>query len=387
MTIDLVSRAMVTTTAATLGLCGIGDPAKRQTWSGTPWQIRRELLDVPGITVKTLDGDIQSRLLRRFLQVVSAIQYGQTCDLGRGRIFRIARAIKVSRRLSPEVCSQRLHLGTFMLPKLTAQASQKDYIFCDSTWNTLSRSSSNMPRYRRYLKLDAERLEARSYEQAEHIFAISEYVKDNLITHYRVPSAKVTVVGTGLGIIAPFHGPKDYSNGKILFVAKGRFEDKGGHLVLSAFAKAKRENPNLSLTIVGQAHYPEQYGIVPGIETHGFVSLEKLQELFDTHSMFVMPAKNEPWGLVYLEALACRMPIIGLRANAFPEISQNGKFGTILDDDNPETLANVLVNSFKSPSNLEQVGLAGQAFCLERYTWKRTVAVMLDVILSGSSSR
>ena len=259
------------------------------------------------------------------------------------------------------------------MPRFASKASSKDYIFSDSTWNSWSQFSTIMSRYRPHLILEADRLEALSYEQAEHIFSTSEYVKDNLITHYRVPPSKVSVVGTGLGAIAPYHGPKDYSNGKILFVAKGRFEDKGGHLVLSAFAQAQKANPRLSLTIVGQSHYPQEYGTIPGITTHGFVSLKTLQELFETHSLFVMPAKNEPWGLVYLEALVCRMPIIGLRANAFPEISQNGKFGTMLEDDDPTTLAAAMLSAFDS-STLERTGIAGQAFCLQHFTWKLTVA-------------
>ena len=40
-------------TTVTIGLCGIGDPAQRQTWSGTPWRVRRELLNCPGVCVKT----------------------------------------------------------------------------------------------------------------------------------------------------------------------------------------------------------------------------------------------------------------------------------------------------------------------------------------------
>lgn len=368
---------------ATIGLIGLGDPALRQTWSGTPWQIRRALLEVPGINVRTLDADIPSGLGRRLLQVIAALQYRQTCDLGRGTLFRAVRARKVSKALPPGSCDCRLHFGTLTFPKAASDKTQKDYIFCDATWNTWSQYASSMSRYRPKLNAEADRLEGYSYEQAEHIFAISEYVRDNLISHYRVPQNKVSVVGTGLGVIEPFYGPKDYSNGKILFVAKGRFEDKGGHLVLSAFARAKRANPNLTLTIVGQSHYPDQYGSVPGIETFGFVSLEKLQELFNTHSLFVMPAKNEPWGLVYLEALACRMPIVGLRANAFPELSQDGKVGIILENETPDSLAEALLNAFQSPEILEAKGHAGQSYCLERFTWKQTAARMLDVMLEG----
>jgi glycosyltransferase involved in cell wall biosynthesis len=90
---------------------------------------------------------------------------------------------------------------------------------------------------------------------------------------------------------------------------------------------------------------------------------------------------------VYLEALACRMPIVGLRANAFPELSQGGKVGFILDDETPDALAETLLSAFQSPEILETKGQAGQSFCLERFTWKQTVARMLDVMLEGRTAK
>lgn len=45
--------------------------------------------------------------------------------------------------------------------------------------------------------------------------------------------------------IEPFTGEKDYENVHILFVAKLRFDDKGGLLLLEGFKKAQRKNPRL----------------------------------------------------------------------------------------------------------------------------------------------
>jgi len=213
----------------------------------------------------------------------------------------------------------------------------------------------------------------------EHIFTISEYVKDDLIHHYQINPQKITVVGTGLGVIKPYLGAKDYSNGKILFAAKGRFEDKGGNLVLKAFEMASTTNPNMELIIVGQNEYTEQLK-GKNIKTYGFISIEELQNIFNECSLFLMPAINEPWGLVYLEALACKMPIVGLNRNSFPEISQNGKYGFGLDDENPEKLCKVLLEAFSDNKKLEEMGKAGQEFCLEKFSWSKTVSRIMSVI-------
>jgi len=218
------------------------------------------------------------------------------------------------------------------------------------------------------------------YRQVEHIFATSRYVRQDLMDHYGVPAGKVTVVGTGLGVIQPFHGAKDYANGKILFAAKGRFEDKGVPMVLAAFERARRRNPALQLTIVGQE--PGSLGIsgLPNVTVPGFVPIEDLQRLFETHSLFLMPARNEPWGLVYLEAMACRMPIVGLNRNAFPEFTDGGKYGFGLDEADPDTLARIMVEVFEQPARLERMGAAAQAWCLEQYTWEKTVGRIVETI-------
>ena len=113
---------------------------------------------------------------------------------------------------------------------------------------------------------------------------------------------------------------------------------------------------------------------------HGFVSLEALQAMFDTHALFLMPAYNEPWGLVYLEAMACKMPVMGLNRNSFPELSGHGQYGFIINQPDPVQIAYTLIEAFQRPSILHLMGEQAQAFCLEHYSWENTVSRMLDVI-------
>jgi glycosyltransferase involved in cell wall biosynthesis len=238
-----------------------------------------------------------------------------------------------------------------------------------------------MKGYSKLMLKHAETLEKESYHQMDHIFSISTYVRDNLISHYEVDPKKITVVGTGLGIIEPYFGPKNYNNGKIIFVAKGRFSDKGGPLVLEAFKLAQMVNPSLELCIVGQSEY-EGIEDISNLKTYGFISIDALQQLFNEASLFLMPATNEPWGLVYLEALACKIPIVGLNMNGFPEISRNGEYGYILNDYSPSALSQVILDAFSSPKNLESMGLNGQNYCLKNFSWDHTASKIINVINS-----
>jgi glycosyltransferase involved in cell wall biosynthesis len=306
-----------------INICSIGDPKDPKTWSGTPFTIYSELKSRACLGIAFNSMAFSSKICRVLIRLVSLFYYGKSVDLGHGRIERSLNAKKCFNETLKSNTNITLHTGTMDMPFSKYPECQKHFLFCDSTFNLWSSYATNKGLYSKKLLRDAEKLEIQSYSQFEHIFSISEYVKDNLISHYGLSPEKITVVGTGLGVIEPYFGEKHYSNNKILFAAKGRFEDKGGFLVIEAFKIAKNSNPNLELIIVGQNNYTSKINL-PNVKTYGFIPKEALQKLFNECSLFLMPAINEPWGLVYLEALACKMPIVGLNRNSFPEISGGG---------------------------------------------------------------
>ena len=223
-----------------LNICALGDPTKRKTWSGTPYNIYTEL------TKRRLCGQaFDARVSgpwERVLAGISSMLYGKI-DTGRAPLRRYARALHVKAKTKQAPSPYTLHMGTLSLPFPKGPASQKHYLLCDSTWNLWSRYATDLPRYSDRTHAMYDKLERTSYAQMHHIFSISEYVKQNLVEHYGVPAEKITVVGTGLGAIQPFQGRKVYESKKILFTAKGRFRDKGGHLVIKAFERALANRP------------------------------------------------------------------------------------------------------------------------------------------------
>jgi len=357
-----------------INIVSLGNPQDPKTWSGTPFHIFKELEKL-GRCDKAFSSELIS-FAEKILSKLSKLFYFNSENSERAFIQRFLRAGKISKKTLG--FNPVLHLGTLDLPFLI-HPKQNHYLYCDSTWNLYSKHSISEKKTTKIVSVIAERLEQKSYQQVKHIFTISEYVKTDLIEHYKIPQEKITVAGTGLGIINPYYGEKDYSNHKILFAAKGRFKDKGGDLVLKAFKYINKEIPDARLTIVGQNEYTSTIK-EPNIVAHGYIPDKQLQEIFNTHSLFLMPAYNEAWGLVYLEAMACKMPIIGLNRNSFPEISSYGEYGFGLDEDNAEQLANVVIKAFKDPDNIYHIGLRAQKYCLKKYTWDNVVKTIIERI-------
>jgi glycosyltransferase involved in cell wall biosynthesis len=225
------------------------------------------------------------------------------------------------------------------------------------------------------LAADANSAERRAYHQMDGIFTIGEYLIEDLVQHYHIAKEKIRSVGTGPGGISPYTGTKDYTIPTILFVAKARFEDKGGDLLLQAFKLAKKSIPKLRLIIVGQDlnHFEKN----DGLEIYGHVPFDQLKEFFAQSSLFAMPALNEPWGLVYLEAMLSKMPILGLRRNAIPEFTLEGELGFMAEQPTPESVAQTLVEAFSDTDRLRIMGDKAQENVRNRYTWANTVDSML----------
>lgn len=359
-----------------LNICALEDPSNPKTWSATPYNLIQEFSKA-GVFENSFPTDyFGNRLTRKLRHIANQLLYHPDDPHGHGRINRFFTSRVAAKQTESSVSKRTLHCGTLDLPFLRKPSNQRHYLYCDYTWHLFALSMAERLHLGPRILKDAERLEKKAYQQLDHIFTISEYVREDFISHYGISPQKVTRVGSGRGNFAPYFGEKDFSNGKILFVAKDRFDQKGGPLVLDAFRLAYEENQDLHLTIVGQDEYLEKIEH-PGVSTFGFLPLEELEKLYHQASLFVMAAQNEPWGLVYLESLLCRIPIVGLNRNAFPEISNHGEFGFCLTDDRPETLKTTILDAFQDPHRLEQMGENGQKNCIENYSWARTAECIL----------
>ena len=358
-----------------------------RTWSGTPHRICTEL-QKRGVLGGTFDYNAQSgKWANTAAKVASKLYYTGSRYVGHGAIQHTLRARNVEAACRHLACDALLHMGTVAMPSRSTSSQPRHYLYVDSTWNLWTSMNTDRRTISRRLYRDAERLEAEALHAAAHVLSTAEYVRANLIDHYKLPPHKVMVVGTGRGSLAADIAGKDYANGVILFVAKERFHDKGGHLLVEAFQHARSTNPGLTLVIAGSDAHRAFIPQTEGIEVHGFISFEELQALFRRAALFALPALNEPWGLVYLESLACGVPVLGLNRNALPELTGYGAYGFYAQEASASGVAEAILRAFQNPAVLARMGQAGQEHCLRTFTWERTVDRMVAAIAADRESR
>jgi glycosyltransferase involved in cell wall biosynthesis len=359
-----------------------GSPSDRKTWSAAPANVAAAL-ERRGMTIVPFNTS-----LGRLSYAIHAIKflagsYGRLSTsegIARAPAIRRQRAHRLARSMKRKGVTRVLHTGTLGMPNDMTEPEVRHYLFCDHTWNLSLLHRTDLSTYSRRAIRDFDTLERESYHRCEHIFTFGEYVREDLIRHYGMPADRVTAVGSGMGDIKPYDGPKDYSTGRLLFIAKHLFYEKGGPLLLEAFKIAVRERPDLHLNIVGSIKGQKIATDCPNVESDAFVPWEVLQDLQRRACVLAQPMLNDPWGQVYLEALLSRTPVIGLNRNGLPEITRQGRYGFLVDDATPEALARTILEAVSDPDRLARMGGEGQAHVLSNYSWDIVADKMMAVL-------
>lgn len=345
-----------------------GNPLDPKTWSGAPANVAKEL----GKLGTKIEG-ICSRLSEPEKAVIAVSDilagYGRPINseqIMRGRRSRRLLARRTERKARSLGVHHILHTGTFDLA-VGRSPDMKHYLYCDHTWDLTRRHHIDVPLYNERTMAAFDQAEREALSGLSHIFTFGDYVRKNLIDHYRVPAHRVTAVGSGMGNIKPYDKPKDYSRNHLLFVAKHLWKAKGGELLLEAFNTARHQVSDLKLTIVGG---PDRPLYLYNVRVWDKLPWLQLQGLYRDATLLVQPMLNDPWGQVYLEAMVSRTPVMGLNRNGLPELTNNGQHGFLVEQADPTALADAIVDALSDPARLERMAKSAQDFATN-YSWAK----------------
>lgn len=363
-----------------VAFCCVENPLNSRVWSRTPLNVAEvfkgrdrlgpAIWGIPQnsirIKLSKLAAGVQYRNLRLFRHLIHA------------ETVRNAHAEHIQRQILALGARHVMHFGAnHYLPLALPSDCIHQYLLLDATWCHWPQP----PRISRRYVSDVDRGMHKAYRQMTHLFTTSEFCKNSLVEDYGISERRISVVGTGRGTIQPYGGEKDFTASTVLFVAKERFKDKGGEILLSAFQLARRHNPALQLWIVARENVSELEKMkIPNVKVFGFLPQEELQDLFNRACLYAMPALWEPWGLVYLEALACQTPILGLNRNSVPEITGHGRYGFCVEEPTAEAVSEAILKAFQDPQKLQQMGKEGQKYVLARFNWEQVADRILERI-------
>jgi glycosyltransferase involved in cell wall biosynthesis len=222
------------------------------------------------------------------------------------------------------------------------------------------------------------------YQRAAAIAAFSENVVRSLVRDYGVPRGRITLVGAGANVVP--ERPMRTDDGETIVFVGREFERKGGTVLLDAFELVRRRRPNARLLIAGP---PRPLALPSGAEQLGPVPYDGLEALFARATVFAMPTLWEPFGIAFLDAMACGVPCVGTAVEAVPEIIEEGRTGLLVPPGDPVALADALVALLADPARAREMGAAGRARVLRQFLWSQVAGRLEAVLLSarGAAAR
>jgi glycosyltransferase involved in cell wall biosynthesis len=158
-------------------------------------------------------------------------------------------------------------------------------------------------------------------------------------------------------------------------IAKGKGVDK----LIKILNLVIKKNKNVKLIIVGgdAGYLPivkkliQKYGLSKNVTIVGYISKYNLPEYYSMADLIVYPSRQEIFGLVLCEAMACGKAVIGSDIMGPSEIILNGKTGYTSNFKDLNKVSELIINLFNDRKLLAQMGKRSLERVREVYTWEK----------------
>ena len=221
-----------------------------------------------------------------------------------------------------------------------------------------------------------------SIEVSDGITAVSEWLKDETITHFGTKK--------NIEVIPNFVDPARFRRHESPYARL--LGDTGDKLlchvsnfrpvkrimdVLAVFERVARVVPS-RLAMIGDG--PDRSRAEAWCREHGLRdrvfflgNVPNLEEILGGANLFLLPSEAESFGMAALEAMASEVPVIGTAAGGMPEVVVHGETGYLLPVGEVESMA-VRAVEILSDTRLERrLGHAGRAVAEEKFHVDRVV--------------
>lgn len=195
-------------------------------------------------------------------------------------------------------------------------------------------------------------------KKVDAVITVSDFSKNKIASW--IKNKPVTVLPNMIDLARFSPGAGDQ-----LFVKRHQLQNKKTILTLARLDQAERykgidevlelipnlikKYANLVYLIAGKGNDSarlqkkvERLGICDHVRFLGYIPESEKVGLYRSVDLFVMPGWGEGFGLVYLEALACGVPVIGSKLDGSRDALLNGRLGELVDPHQPNELLSAI---------------------------------------------
>ena len=217
---------------------------------------------------------------------------------------------------------------------------------------------------------------------AQRIFAVAGSLK-TVAVNLGIPAEKIEVVGNGVDAerFAPIERSlartrlQIAANSKVLVSVGGLVPGKGFHRVIEVLPALMQRFPGLVYLVVGGpslagdmraalAAQVERLGLSDHVRFMGQIPPQELAGILSAADVFVLATANEGWANVFLEAMACGLPVVTTEVGGNREVVCSAEVGTLVPFGDAVALREAVATALEHPWDRQAI----RRFA-ERNTW------------------
>lgn len=246
--------------------------------------------------------------------------------------------------------------------------------------------------YLHYFKLDNAlgRYLIRSYTAAYFDFctivsAPSSMMIDELKAYGMRKPARTISNQIRTDLFVPFADKHDWKRAHAILpkavLLFGRIaKEKNVEEALDVFEEVVRLSAETQLVVVGDGPYRPQFqasvrkrALSENVKDLGARHGEDLVQIINACDVFLITSESETQSMTTLQAMACGLPVVAVRAGALPEYVRNGDNGFVCEPQDIKTLAQRIRDLLSDPALAHRLGEEGHKTAL-RYSPSTIVA-------------
>ena len=174
-------------------------------------------------------------------------------------------------------------------------------------------------------------------------------------------------------------------NSTILLTVSHLIERKGHELVLYALNKIVQKYKNIHYFIVGQGpnktklqNLVQELKLEKHVTFTGFIEDKNIPLYMNACDIFVMPNREingdfEGFGIVFLEANACRKPVIGGRSGGVTDAVIDKETGLLISSNNIRELEDKIMYLIDNPQKADELAQRGYERVVNELNWESVV--------------
>lgn len=230
-------------------------------------------------------------------------------------------------------------------------------------------------------------LESEAIGIADRVIGVSGVLCDEIKAHYSFDWDKLRCVYNGINCLRydgnlwdPAEVRGQYGVGPmdpmVLFVGRMATQ-KGPDILIEAIPSVLAARPDAKFIIVGDGYMKDglvarvnEMGVGASVCFTGKMSGQPLVDLFKATDLVAIPSRNEPFGIVTLEAWAANKPVVVTKSGGPREFVWHDNDGYLVDTSS-DGVAWGICNAFANFEHARYMGNRGRVKAAFQFSWDR----------------